>query len=192
MNCQQFCVTTHNHTQIYRREHTNNKCFWATLELTRSQLVGYSLNIFEILSLYNHSWSLRKQNIDNTTNKKQAFKFYSPVMKASYPFKLLEDVNRWDYMDFPILWVEEMGIHKDMLSLVVKTKSKSGLPLVLAIFQFYGSNFLSEAYRLMKAKCFSNDDQIIKMKLHLDRNYSSSSFQVIVCVLKPSPLLNNH
>lgn len=68
---------------------------------------------------------------------------------------------------------------EDTLSLVKKTKSENGLPPVLASYQFPGSNLLGKARGLMIAKGFSNDDQIIKMKLNLDHNSSSSSSQAI-------------
>lgn len=50
------------------------------------------------------------------------------------PFKLLEDVNRWDYVDLPIFRVDESGRQS---GLVEKQISGNGLP-VLAPFQLAG------------------------------------------------------
>ncbi|KAF7803808.1 tunicamycin induced protein [Senna tora] len=53
------------------------------------------------------------------------------------PFKLLEDVNRWEYVDLPIFQVKEPAKPGDQNGLVEKRNSDNGLP-VLAPFQLAG------------------------------------------------------
>ncbi|PQP92332.1 uncharacterized protein Pyn_00685 [Prunus yedoensis var. nudiflora] len=61
-----------------------------------------------------------------------AYEFDVEVDKKVLPFKLLEDVDRWDYVDLPIFRVEDEN------GLVQKGKSGTGLPPVLAPFQLAG------------------------------------------------------
>lgn len=63
-----------------------------------------------------------------------AYEFDLEVDKMVMPFKLLEDVNRWEYVDLPIFRVEEAGGQN---WLVEKRKLDDGLP-VLAPFQLAG------------------------------------------------------
>ncbi|KAM1764299.1 hypothetical protein ACFX11_003563 [Malus domestica] len=61
-----------------------------------------------------------------------AYEFDVEVDNKVLPFKLLEDVDRWDYVDLPIFRVEDEN------GLVQKGKSGGGLPPVLAPFQLAG------------------------------------------------------
>ncbi|KAB2602682.1 hypothetical protein D8674_003687 [Pyrus ussuriensis x Pyrus communis] len=61
-----------------------------------------------------------------------AYEFDVEVDNKVLPFKLLEDVDRWDYVDLPIFRVEDEN------GLVQKGKSDGGLPPVLAPFQLAG------------------------------------------------------
>ncbi|XP_021814494.1 uncharacterized protein LOC110757230 [Prunus avium] len=61
-----------------------------------------------------------------------AYEFDVEVDNKVLPFKLLEDVDRWDYVDLPIFRVEDEN------GLVQKGKSGTGLPPVLAPFQLAG------------------------------------------------------
>ncbi|KAF3434599.1 hypothetical protein FNV43_RR21684 [Rhamnella rubrinervis] len=67
-----------------------------------------------------------------------AYEFDVEVDNKVLPFKLLEDVNRWDYVDLPIFHVEEPGRTSDEKGLVEKKTSESGLSPVLAPFQLAG------------------------------------------------------
>ena len=58
-----------------------------------------------------------------------AYEFDVEIDNKVLPFKLLEDVNRWEYVDLPIFRVDN--------GLVEKGKSDSSLP-VLAPFQLAG------------------------------------------------------
>ncbi|EOX97287.1 hypothetical protein QUC31_015766 [Theobroma cacao] len=67
-----------------------------------------------------------------------AYEFDVEIDKKVMPFKLLEDVNRWEYVDLPIFRVEEPARPGDENGLVEqKRKSDNGLP-VLAPFQLAG------------------------------------------------------
>ncbi|KAK7328049.1 hypothetical protein VNO77_22144 [Canavalia gladiata] len=59
------------------------------------------------------------------------YQFDVEIDQKVIPFKLLEDVNRWDFVDLPIFQVEEQN------GLVEKRSSGNGLP-VLAPFQLAG------------------------------------------------------
>ncbi|XP_060964026.1 protein TUNICAMYCIN INDUCED 1-like [Cannabis sativa] len=59
-----------------------------------------------------------------------AYEFDVEVDNKVLPFKLLEDIDKWDYVDLPIFRVEN--------GLVEKSKLESGLPPVLAPFQLAG------------------------------------------------------
>ncbi|XP_050364042.1 uncharacterized protein LOC126782776 [Argentina anserina] len=61
-----------------------------------------------------------------------AYEFDVEVDKKVMPFKLLEDVDRWEYVDLPLFRVE------DESGLVRKDKLGEGLPPVLAPFQLEG------------------------------------------------------
>ena len=63
-----------------------------------------------------------------------AYEFDVEIGQKVIPFKLLEDVNRWDYVDLPIFRVDEPG---QQTGLVQKRDSGHGLP-VLAPFQLAG------------------------------------------------------
>ncbi|XP_015893337.3 protein TUNICAMYCIN INDUCED 1 [Ziziphus jujuba] len=67
-----------------------------------------------------------------------AYEFDVEVDNKVLPFKLLEDVNRWDYVDLPIFQFEEPGRPGDEKALVQKSKSDTGLSPVLAPFQLAG------------------------------------------------------
>lgn len=64
-----------------------------------------------------------------------AYEFDVEIDKKLMPFKLLEDVNRWEYVDLPIFRVEESIGNEN--GLVKKPKLDGGLP-VLAPFQLAG------------------------------------------------------
>ncbi|KAJ0010574.1 hypothetical protein Pint_33541 [Pistacia integerrima] len=64
-----------------------------------------------------------------------AYEFDVEIDKKLMPFKLLEDVNRWEYVDLPIFRVEESIGNEN--GLVKKRKLDGGLP-VLAPFQLAG------------------------------------------------------
>ncbi|XP_062082462.1 protein TUNICAMYCIN INDUCED 1 [Humulus lupulus] len=59
-----------------------------------------------------------------------AYEFDLEVDNKVLPFKLLEDIKKWDYVDLPIFRVEG--------GIVEKSKLESGLPPVLAPFQLAG------------------------------------------------------
>ena len=67
------------------------------------------------------------------------YEFDVEIDKQVVPFKLLEDVNRWDYVDLPLFRMEDevpspSGLDRNAL---VDTKSGNSLP-VLAPFQLAG------------------------------------------------------
>lgn len=66
-----------------------------------------------------------------------AYEFDVEIDKKVLPFKLLEDVNRWEYVDLPIFRVEQPIRSGDENGLVEPKKSDKGLP-VLAPFQLAG------------------------------------------------------
>ncbi|KAJ7968363.1 Tunicamycin induced 1 [Quillaja saponaria] len=66
-----------------------------------------------------------------------AYEFDVEIDNKVLPFKLLEDVNRWEYVDLPIFRVEEPGTPREENGLVKKRDSANGLP-VLAPFQLAG------------------------------------------------------
>lgn len=66
-----------------------------------------------------------------------AYEFDVEVDNKVLPFKLLEDVNRWEYVDLPIFRTEEPARPGEEHGLVEKHKSDRGLP-VLAPFQLAG------------------------------------------------------
>ena len=66
-----------------------------------------------------------------------AYEFDVEIDKKVIPFKLLEDVNRWDYVDLPIFRVEEPAKPGEEKGLVEKRISDRELP-VLAPFQLAG------------------------------------------------------
>lgn len=67
-----------------------------------------------------------------------AYEFDVEVDNKVLPFKLLEDVNRWDYVDLPIFQFDEPGRPGDEKGLVEKKASENGLSPVLAPFQLAG------------------------------------------------------
>ncbi|KAI9072277.1 hypothetical protein K1719_045754 [Acacia pycnantha] len=66
-----------------------------------------------------------------------AYEFDVEIDKKVIPLKLLEDVNRWDYVDLPIFRVEEPVRPGEEKGLVEKRSSDNELP-VLAPFQLAG------------------------------------------------------
>ncbi|XP_002522036.2 uncharacterized protein LOC8273860 [Ricinus communis] len=70
-----------------------------------------------------------------------AYEFDLEVDNQVLPFKLLEDVNRWEYVDLPIFRVEEeegsVRVGDENMLVEKKGKSDNGLP-VLAPFQLAG------------------------------------------------------
>ncbi|KAL5561110.1 hypothetical protein UlMin_030857 [Ulmus minor] len=66
------------------------------------------------------------------------YEFDVEVDKKILPVKLMEDVNKWDYVDLPIFRVEEPIRPGDENGIVEKRKLESGLPPVLAPFQLAG------------------------------------------------------
>ncbi|XVE67383.1 hypothetical protein DITRI_Ditri08aG0155900 [Diplodiscus trichospermus] len=67
-----------------------------------------------------------------------AYEFDIEMDKKVIPFKLLEDVNRWEYVDLPIFRVEEPASPGDKNGLVEQKRiPDNGLP-VLAPFQLAG------------------------------------------------------
>lgn len=67
-----------------------------------------------------------------------AYEFDVEIDNKVLPFKLLEDVKRWEYVDLPIFRVEEPGRPPSGKNLLVESrKSDPGLP-VLAPFQLAG------------------------------------------------------
>ncbi|XWS55244.1 hypothetical protein CRYUN_Cryun10bG0158700 [Craigia yunnanensis] len=67
-----------------------------------------------------------------------AYEFDVEIDKKVIPFKLLEDVNRWEYVDLPIFRVEEPARPGDENGLVEqKRMSDNGLP-ILARFSWLG------------------------------------------------------
>ncbi|KAL9371201.1 hypothetical protein Peur_036341 [Populus x canadensis] len=66
-----------------------------------------------------------------------AYEFDVEVDNKVFPFKLLEDVNRWEFVDLPIFRVEDPIRHGDENGLVEQKKDDNGSP-VLAPFQLSG------------------------------------------------------
>ncbi|XVF68146.1 hypothetical protein PTKIN_Ptkin10aG0180400 [Pterospermum kingtungense] len=77
---------------------------------------------------------------DTLVGHSVAYEFDVEIDKKVVPFKLLEDVNRWDYVDLPIFRVEEEPAKPGDENGLVQQKKKisdNGLP-VLAPFQLAG------------------------------------------------------
>ncbi|KAG5548302.1 hypothetical protein RHGRI_013862 [Rhododendron griersonianum] len=66
-----------------------------------------------------------------------AYEFDVEIDNKVLPFRLLEDVNRWEYVDLPIFQEEGLVRSGDENGLVERRKMESGLP-VLAPFQLAG------------------------------------------------------
>lgn len=66
-----------------------------------------------------------------------AYEFDVEVDNKVFPFKLLEDVNRWEFVDLPIFRVEDPIRPGDENGLVEQKKDDNGSP-VLAPFQLAG------------------------------------------------------
>ncbi|GMN52452.1 hypothetical protein TIFTF001_021603 [Ficus carica] len=64
-----------------------------------------------------------------------AYEFDVEVENKVLPFKLLEDIKRWDYADLPIFRMEKPA---DDTGIVERSRLESGLPPVLAPFQLAG------------------------------------------------------
>ncbi|XP_043714254.1 uncharacterized protein LOC122662632 [Telopea speciosissima] len=69
-----------------------------------------------------------------------AYEFDIEIDKKVLPFKLLEDVNRWEYVDLPIFRTEEGSTVSGDRSSLVESRRKSDDPVspVLAPFQLSG------------------------------------------------------
>ncbi|KAJ6692322.1 TUNICAMYCIN INDUCED PROTEIN [Salix purpurea] len=66
-----------------------------------------------------------------------AYEFDVEVDNKVFPFKLLEDVNRWEFVDLPVFRVEDPIRPGDENGLVEQKKDDNGSP-VLAPFQLAG------------------------------------------------------
>lgn len=66
-----------------------------------------------------------------------AYEFDVEIDNKVLPFRLLEDVNRWEYVDLPIFQEEGLVRSGDENGLVERRKMESALP-VLAPFQLAG------------------------------------------------------
>lgn len=66
-----------------------------------------------------------------------AYEFDVEIDNKVLPFKLLEDVNKWDYVDLPIFRVENSVHPKEKTELVEKKQMDEQVP-VLAPFQLAG------------------------------------------------------
>ncbi|XP_028801460.1 uncharacterized protein LOC114756687 [Neltuma alba] len=66
-----------------------------------------------------------------------AYEFDLEIDQKVIPFKFLEDVNRWDYVDLPIFRIEEPAKPGEEKALVEKRRSDNKLP-VLAPFRLAG------------------------------------------------------
>ena len=67
-----------------------------------------------------------------------AYEFDVEIDNKVLPFKLLEDIKRWDFADLPIFRVEEPVRPGDENAIVEKSRLESNLPPVLAPFQLAG------------------------------------------------------
>lgn len=76
---------------------------------------------------------------DVLVGRSVAYEFDIEIDKQVLPFQLLEDVNRWEYVDLPIFKVEEEPVRPGDENGIVKHSGKpdNGLP-VLAPFQLAG------------------------------------------------------
>lgn len=66
-----------------------------------------------------------------------SYEFDIEIDNKVLPLKLLEDVNRWEYVDLPIFQAEELLMPQNKNGLVEKKRKDDGLP-VLAPFQLAG------------------------------------------------------
>lgn len=67
-----------------------------------------------------------------------AYEFDVEIDKKVLPFKLLEDIKRWDHADLPIFHVEDAVRAGDENGIVEKSRLERHLPPVLAPFQLAG------------------------------------------------------
>lgn len=75
---------------------------------------------------------------DTLVGRSVAYEFDVEIDKQVLPLKLMEDVNRWEYVDLPIFRMEENSAKPgDENGLVERRESDNGLP-VLAPFQLAG------------------------------------------------------
>ncbi|GAA0180199.1 hypothetical protein LIER_30078 [Lithospermum erythrorhizon] len=74
---------------------------------------------------------------DVLVGKSVAYEFDVEIDKKVLPLKLLEDANRWEYVDLPIFQMEDQVRPGDEKGLVEKEKSEEDMP-VLAPFQLAG------------------------------------------------------
>ncbi|CAK9151240.1 unnamed protein product [Ilex paraguariensis] len=74
---------------------------------------------------------------DALVGRSVAYEFDVEIDNKVLPFKLLEDVNRWEYVDLPIFRVEDPVRPGEENGLIERQKLDSGLP-VLAPFQLAG------------------------------------------------------
>ncbi|KAK2997027.1 hypothetical protein RJ639_026120 [Escallonia herrerae] len=74
---------------------------------------------------------------DALVGRSVAYEFDVEIDNKVLPLKLLEDVNRWEYVDLPIFRVEDTARSTEENGLVERLSSEEGLP-VLAPFQLAG------------------------------------------------------
>ncbi|KAK2987433.1 hypothetical protein RJ640_018570 [Escallonia rubra] len=74
---------------------------------------------------------------DALVGRSVAYEFDVEIDNKVLPLKLLEDVNRWEYVDLPIFRVEDTARSTEENGLVERQSSEEGLP-VLAPFQLAG------------------------------------------------------
>lgn len=74
---------------------------------------------------------------DAQVGKSVAYEFDVEIDNKILPFKLLEDVNRWEYMDLPIFQMEHPFNPGDVNGLIQTKQSDDQMP-VLAPFQLAG------------------------------------------------------
>lgn len=74
---------------------------------------------------------------DALVGRSVAYEFDIEIDNKVLPFKLLEDVNKWDYVDLPIFRVEDPARAEEKNGLVEKRQLDEQMP-VLAPFQLAG------------------------------------------------------
>ena len=74
---------------------------------------------------------------DALVGRSVAYEFDVEIDNKVLPFKLLEDVNRWEYVDLPIFRVDDTLKSGEENGLMERRSSDDGLP-VLAPFQLAG------------------------------------------------------
>jgi len=111
-----------------------NGTFYGVLQDLKEAIVkglGFPLEDFKI-----SGFDPREAEVGHSVQ----YEFDVEIDHKIIPFKLLEDVNRWEYVDLPIFRVEKTGQPGEENGLVEKKSSSgngNGLP-VLAPFQLAG------------------------------------------------------